>query len=52
MTKAEQARPVAWRLKTLRHAEQEPQSVRSTCHLTAEPHVDLARAMALQKNHA
>jgi transposase InsO family protein len=31
MTTAEQARLVAWRLKVLRHAEQEPQYVAQTC---------------------
>jgi len=31
MTKAEQARLVAWRLKILRHAEHEPRYVAQTC---------------------
>ena len=31
MTKAEQARLVAWRLKILRHAESQPRNVAQTC---------------------
>ena len=33
MTKAEQARIVAWRLRILRHAEQQPRYVAQTCGL-------------------
>ena len=42
MTKAEQARLVAWRMKILRHAEQEPRYVAQTCRasLAARSRID------------